>query len=155
MNKVLAFIRDNWQLVVIVVTILAATVGVKFTFERGPANSDPQIIVIIPDPDQPSVYGAAGAGLNRDFHPLIRVHLARAVMKRDGIGFGQAWIKCRKVTNEDIAGATIQAASETQTPVGKLGDGELLKKIIEWLQSPEGQAFIAALIKILLVLVAV
>ena len=155
MTKFFDWISDHWRLAVIIAAAVGTVAGVKFTIEKGPANSDPQIIVIIPDADTPPVFGTAGSGLNRDFHPLVRVHLARAVMERDKIGFAAAWVKCRKVSSDDIAGATIQAASETQTPVGKFGDGTILKAIIEWLQSPQGQAFIAALIKILLLLVAV
>jgi hypothetical protein len=41
------------------------------------------------------------------------------------------------------------------TPVsGKLGDGQLIQVIIDWLKSDEGKAFLSALFKILLGLLA-
>ena len=42
------------------------------------------------------------------------------------------------------------AMAESGTNASAIGDGTLIGLIIDWLKSPEGQAFIAALLKMLL-----
>lgn len=55
---------------------------------------------------------------------------------------------------DDLDDDTIQATYAATAGVAALGDGEILRKIIEWFSSEQGQAFIKALLDILLALLA-
>lgn len=138
----------HWKkLVPIAALVLGYFVGVKLTVRSGPPDSQPEIVIIIPgeDPAAPFVQAQRGGG-HPVFYNLARVHAARAYQAHKGGSFVSAWQKIRKISNADIDGASIQAG----IPVGELGDGTLLKKIIDWFSDPANQAKLKALIQFLL-----
>jgi hypothetical protein len=89
---------------------------------------------------------------NPVFYSLVRL-AARRQLRRQGYSLWQV--------NEMMAGAddglvdAAQLDAGVVIPIEGLGDGTILKAIIEFLQSEQGQALIAALVKMLLMLIAV
>lgn len=144
------WLKSNWKLIAVMITIVASAFGVVVRIETGPV-SKPEINIILPESEP--VFEASRSGFHRSFHPIIRAHLARAVAERDRCTFTEAWRKTAKLTSADYDGATIEAAAQTKTPVGQLGDGQLLQKILDWLKSPEGQAFLKLLITLLMAMI--
>lgn len=145
----MTWLKENWKFVATILTIALAFAGIKFTTRTDPNATQPEIIVVIPGGEDaaPPVVGAAGPrGFDRNFFPLARVHAARELAKRDGTGFVKAFSKIRKITDADIAAAAIQAG----VPVGELGDGTLLKRIVEWFMDPANQEKIKQLIEFLI-----
>jgi hypothetical protein len=84
------------------------------------------------------------------FHALTRLSL-RGELRRKG--FGPLKINgLIDAASDDVIDAAVDDASVSAT-VGAFGDGTVIQTIIDWLKSDAGQAFIAALLKIILALV--
>jgi hypothetical protein len=91
---------------------------------------------------------------------IVRIEMAKAIQKRDGIRFGPAMRKAAAVADdESINALTAEAETVAQTKVagatwGQLGDGSLIKQVfdavVKFLQSPQGQALIQALVQLLM-----
>lgn len=94
------------------------------------------------------------------FHPLLvataRRHAAAEYSATNGVGFFAALRKVRDIDGEDFDACCLQAEAVAAVKIpqvtygSSIGDGHIIQAIIDWLKSPEGQAFIAALIKIIL-----
>lgn len=155
MTAIKAWFASNWQFMATIITMVGLFFGFKFSVQPGPPNTLPEIIIVIPtsedsDPmflDAPAVEGVQRVG-NRA-RPLLRAKLAVALAKRDGIPVAEAFKKVMAVPKEQFDTAVATAAEQVPEVYGALGDGELLKKIIDFLNSPQGQA----LIRLLLMLV--
>ncbi len=142
--------KPLWALIVAGLTFLAAKYGILV-----PAPVNNNTVVVSPSDADPSFLATApkAGGFHPMVHPLIRAHLALAVEQRDGISFAEAWGKVRKVSRADLEDG-ITAASTKLGVFGQLGDGTLIQKIIDFLNSPQGQALIALLLKLLPLLLA-
>lgn len=139
----------HWKKLIPVATLLLGWfVGIKLTVKPGAPDSKPEIVIIIPaeDPTDPFFQAQARGGFHPFFYNLARVHAAQAYRKEKGGSFAAAWAKMRRIKNSDIDGAAIQA----EIPVGELGDGSILKKIVDWFTDPANQAKLKALIQFLL-----
>lgn len=101
------------------------------------------------------------------FHPFLktiaRQRAAREYAETNKIGILKALRAVRNVGDDEMNSFCAEAAMETGAIMpdvaveagglahfGAIGDGHILKAIMDWLKSPEGQAFISALIKLLL-----
>lgn len=138
------WVKDNWKFIVTIITIAAAFAGIKIT------QTDNGVVIVFPEEVAPVQAVQGPGGLNRNFYPIARTFAARELAKRERISFVQAFAKVRKVTDADIASAAVEAG----VPVGDLGDGTFLKKIVEWFQNPENIAKLMALIELILKLAA-
>lgn len=153
------FLATNWRLGLLLLTIVLAPFGVNFTAKPGPPGSKVEIQVIYPEDATPSFQMKAG-GSEFNIHPrlhfFLRAKLSGEVMKTNGCTFAEAWNLTRVLKPDDYAAAYGQAAKESKVEAaskyGQIGDGSILKAIMEWLQSPQGQAFLDAVMKILLAL---
>lgn len=101
----------------------------------------------------------------RRFHPLLtlraRDKAAEQIARDKGIGVLKARRLIRQLDDGEVEMAMMQATEECgYLPPGidtiqfALGDGSIIQAILDWLRSPEGQAFISALVKILIGLLA-
>jgi len=82
-------------------------------------------------------------------HPILtRVIRFRVAveLRKQGHTFDEAHELAGQLTDDMIHAGVEQ----TDGAVGAIGDGTILQKIIDFLSSPQGQALIALLIKILL-----
>jgi hypothetical protein len=103
----------------------------------------------------------------RQFRPVVTLVVRsglRDEFRKQGHGILSAFAKAREASGELIAEsiAETESAGVGQIPaeflqtvgnaegVGAIGDGQLWDMLVEWFKSPEGKAFFAALIKILL-----
>ncbi len=143
--------KPLWALFVAVLSALAVKYGVPITVPPSvntvivsPSDADPGFLATAP---------AKAGGFHPMVHPLIRAHLALAVEQRDGVSFAEAWGRVRKVSRADLEDG-ITAASTKLGVFGQLGDGTLIQKLIDFLNSPQGQALIALLLKLLPLLLA-
>lgn len=148
MKKVFDWLKANWQFVTIIAAIGGAAIGVKFTLKKDPNATQPEVIIVIPENDQPFVMGAADTprlGLLR-----LRVRAASALAKEQGWDGAAGWVKafrcCQKVTDEQIVGSAIQAGFNP--PVGAPGD--LIRQLIEWITDPANQEKIMRLIEFII-----
>lgn len=89
-------------------------------------------------------------------HPLLtfyaKVH-ARRKLAADGYSFRQINDAMSQVDTQAVEAAAFSAGPEVESAVGKLGDGTILQAIIDFLKSPQGQALIDALVKMLIALI--
>jgi hypothetical protein len=128
----------------------------------GPANvTYPQVAAqaapkFLPVPGASKVVGAdpkpVGAGERPGalFCVLVRAE-ARKAYRAQGFSFGESWRKAAELTDDVIAAAVPDAEKVAGVKVvGQLGDGSLLAALIEFLKSPQGQALIQALLKLLM-----
>lgn len=138
-----------------VISAIAAVVLAQFgiQFVLTPEN----VTVIIPiEGGSPAIVEAAGPGpvqgrlFDRYFYTLARVKAAEQLKRDQKIGFVEAYSKCRKVADTDIDAFALKAGI---TPSEGLGDGTLLKKIIDWFSNPENQAKLKALIEFIIAMV--
>lgn len=161
------FFKDHWlKLVPLVALVIGSIFGVQLIMQKGPAGSDPKIIVVIPEqstPAEPSFLGPANssvafaapqrAGLfDSRKHLLVRAHLAVHLHREKKISLEEAFARVRKISADELeVGMATAAASQADGSISKqLGDGTLIKQFFEWLKSPEGQQFLALLFKLLL-----
>ena len=81
------------------------------------------------------------------FHAFTRL-ATRAALRKQG--------KSRSEIADIIDYATddVIDAVASEGKVGAFGDGVVIKNILDWLGSPEGQAFIKMLIEIIMTLIA-
>jgi hypothetical protein len=104
------------------------------------------------------------------FHPFLKVRArqqaAAEYADAHKIGFLKALRKVREIDDEEMDACCMQAAgvagvelaavpfasATAAGAVGAIGDGHIIKAIIDWLKTPQGQAFIKALISIILAL---
>lgn len=144
--------RPLQMLIIAIVTYFATQRGIVI-----PPAPPTQINVVMPD--EPVFMAVAQQDrtiLHPRMHFFLRAKLAGGLMDKKGLSFADAWVKTRKLSADDYAGAMMQAAkvqgaeAQTQVPFGKLGDGTLLNSFLEWLKSPQGQAFIELLLKLLM-----
>lgn len=89
------------------------------------------------------------------FCAAVRSHL-RKEFRKQGMGFLESIKKANQVSDEMIAGLMpdaekVASASLGQdVKVGAIGDGKILDAIIAFFNSPQGQALMEALIKLLI-----
>lgn len=148
LTKVFGFVPEPlrkplWALLIATAAYVAARYGITIP----PANN----VIIVPEEGE-TFY--AGKAQGRDFHPrlrpLLRAKLAVALSERDNIPLREAFAKVMSVDRDKLDTAVATAAAQQQLDVyGALGDGELLKKIIDFLNSPQGQALIKLLLMLL------
>ena len=85
-------------------------------------------------------------------HPLLNLVIKRRVIVELHKTHGYTMAEARELAG-DLDDATIHAGMKqvegVAEAVGAIGDGTLLQKIIDFIQSPQGQALIALLIKLL------
>ncbi len=83
-------------------------------------------------------------------HPILnrltKLRVAAELRKTHGIGWDESRDLADSLTDDVIDSAVHQ----TEGAVGAIGDGTLLQKLLDFFASPQGQALIALLIKILL-----
>lgn len=137
-----------WALIFTVLAFYGAKLGLP-----APVNTTTTTnTVMIPDSD-PGFLAATPAGVGQNFHPrvgpLARAHLTLALAERDHLSFEDAYRKVRKISRDDFENG-ITAAATQQKVVGQLGDGQLLQKIIDFFNSPQGQALIKILLSLLM-----
>jgi len=93
------------------------------------------------------------------FHPFFVQRtklLARLGLRRKGCTSQQIEDVLNDYNHDTIiAAAAIENISIPvfDTEVGVIGDGTIWHKIVDWIKSPEGQALIAAIIKMLFILI--
>lgn len=76
----------------------------------------------------------------------------RAALRAKGYSRSEINSVIDAVDDDSIGVAMAETGNNT---VGAIGDGTILAAIIEWLKSPQGQAFIDALLKLLLGLLVI
>lgn len=82
---------------------------------------------------------------------LIRIRLQARRALRDR-GYRAATLhQAMALVDDELVN---DAAAEAEVPLTKLGDGTIINAIIEFLQSPEGQALMKALVEMLISLLA-
>lgn len=90
------------------------------------------------------------------FNAVIRSKL-RQEFRKQGLGLVESIRKANQATDDVIAGLVDDAEkiSGVQVVGTAIGDGKFLDAIFEWFKSPQGQAFLDALLKLLLGLLLV
>lgn len=90
------------------------------------------------------------------FCVAVRIELAKAFRKQ-GHGFLKARLMANQATDEVIASVVADAETLSGAKVvgTAIGDGKIIDAILDWLKTPQGQAFIDAILKLLLGLLAV
>ncbi len=81
-----------------------------------------------------------------------KVH-ARRKLSSEGYSFRQINDAMSQVDSQAITAAAMMAGPETEGEVGKFGDGTIIQAIMDFLKSPQGQALIDALVKMLIALI--
>lgn len=77
------------------------------------------------------------------FHEVTRLRVAAALRRQ-----GHSVLDARELSHS-LTAATIEAAVPPEA-VGAIGDGTILQKLIDFLNSPAGKALIDALIQLLI-----
>lgn len=149
----LAFLKKNWKWLATVVSVALASFGITFKMTSSPDISQPQIIIVIPDSQDPVFLGVDKSkdanGSHPVFNGIVRVKAAQAWSKEKRITFAQAL----KDVNEKVSNADIKRLSAAvQMPVDKIGDGTLLTNLLQWITDHQDQ--IAALVKLIMLLLA-
>jgi hypothetical protein len=104
---------------------------------------------------QPPVVEATAKKPGAAFCIAVRMELAKSFRKQ-----GHGFLKARQLANQasDEVIATLIADAETLSGVKvvgtAIGDGKIIDAIIDFFKSPQGQALIEALIKLILSLLA-
>jgi hypothetical protein len=86
---------------------------------------------------------------NGKHHPLRDAFIRRRVMLELVKTHGYSRDEAREMTAELDDGLIQTALNQTEGAMQAIGDGTLLQKLIDFIQSPQGQALIALLIKLL------
>lgn len=154
MQRIKDWLKKNtgtFKVLAAIAAIVLAQYGIQLVVT--PEN----VTVIIPlDGDEPAIVEGPGPRVvqgklfDRYFYTLARVKAAEQLKKDQRIGFVEAYSKCRKVADKDIDAFALKAGI---TPSEGLGDGTLLKKIIDWFSNPDNQAKLKALIEFILAMV--
>lgn len=86
-------------------------------------------------------------------HPVLNAFLRRRLVvelhKAHGMSIADARQMTADLDDEEIDSAVEQTEGAKEA-VGAIGDGSLLQKLIDFISSPQGQALIALLIKLIL-----
>ena len=88
------------------------------------------------------------------FYAMVRLR-TRATLRSQGYNPWQVNDLMDATEDDLIDVAAVQAQVTVPPTVGELGDGAILKAIIDFLKSEQGQALIKALITLLLSLIAI
>jgi len=91
----------------------------------------------------------AGSKIGSGFCALVRAEL-RKEYRKQGMTFSQAWKAAAEFDDETIRGAVSEAEKLSGKVVGQLGDGTLLKILLDFINSPTGQMILQLVIKLLL-----
>lgn len=92
-----------------------------------------------------------GGFLNHSRHGPLFDAFALAHAKKELIRRGVSPDDVERAIATIGGGRAVDAAFHTaKVPVGAIGDGTIIQAIVDWFKSPQGQALIAALIKVLL-----
>jgi hypothetical protein len=75
---------------------------------------------------------------------------ARHELRKQGKSFKEAWEISQQLTDEVIGAAVPDAKAISGVDLGQFGDGTILKILVDWIESPQGQQFFEALLQILL-----
>lgn len=88
-------------------------------------------------------------------HPLLtfyaKVH-ARRELSKQGYSFRQINDAMSQVDGQAVDAAAFSAGPDAEKAVGALGDGQIIQAILDFLKSPQGQALLDALVKMLIAL---
>lgn len=79
------------------------------------------------------------------FYAMARVH-ARRALREQGKSFSEI-NEAMNLTDNDLIDSV---ADDVPPMVGSIGDGKIIQAIIDFFKSPQGQAIIAALVKMIL-----
>jgi hypothetical protein len=103
------------------------------------------------------------AQFNSHAYPLARLHARQALVRQEGLVKGSramaGWdpdlvdVAAAQAASADPAVAAAMpalGAAEAAGTAGALGDGTIIQAILDFFKSPQGQAVIAALVKLLL-----
>ena len=93
----------------------------------------------------------ASSGRDPLFYRLVKMR-TRLALRRRGVSGLDAWAAVEDMDDETID--AVAAAGGPMATAAGLGDGKILDAILEFLRSEQGQALIAALVKLLLGLLA-
>lgn len=85
------------------------------------------------------------------FYAMARL-ACRRELRRQGYSFPQI-SEMMDAADDDVIDAA-EAAAGGSMPVAAIGDGKVLDAVLDFLRSEQGQALIAALVKLLLTLLA-
>jgi len=85
------------------------------------------------------------------FYRLVKMR-TRLALRRRGVSGLDAWAAVEDMDDETID--AVAAAGGPMATAAGIGDGKILDAILEFLRSEQGQALIAALVKLLLGLLA-
>lgn len=90
------------------------------------------------------------------FNAVVRMRL-RQEFRKQGLGVIESIRKANQATDEVISGLTDDAEKISGTKVvgTAIGDGKIIDAIVDFFKSPQGQAFLDALLKLLLGLLLV
>lgn len=152
MQTAKAWLKEHWKYISIAMPIIAIALkqfGILF------AVNDGNLTVVIPVDDGPAIVQSAdvkpvqGRFFSKYFYTLARVKAANQLSRDKSMSFVEAYDKVRKVPDADIEAAAKKAGIE---PAQGLGDGSVLKKIIDWFSDPDNQAKLKALIEFIMAL---
>ncbi len=151
MQRIKDWLKANWKSVSLasaIASMILAQFGIML--KATPEN----VTIVIPIDDEPTVLQGAAEGkivqgrlFNKYFYTLARVKAASQLARDKATTFVEAYEKIRKVPDAEIEVAAKKAGID---PAQGLGDGTLLKKIIDWFSDPENQAKLKALIEFII-----
>lgn len=102
---------------------------------------------------QPPAATPVEVGASKKLGPVacaaVRQHL-RETYRKQGLGLAERVKKANQATDDVINGLMADAEKVAGQRFGAIGDGTILKVIIDFLNSPAGKALIEALIQLLI-----
>lgn len=129
--------------------VVSALTAGYVTIRAAKPNEDPGIVIIIPTEDPQVSQGRDGVGPVRRM--VLQARVAAELAKKDKIPFTEAYAKVRTVGAEKFDACVSQAVVQQGVEGNVFGDGQgFLQRLVEWLKSPQGQAFIQLLLSLLL-----
>lgn len=132
MKSALEWIKSNKALVTLILTIVAGLSSGYVQVKKDPNATQPTVIIVVPEEGE-KVFG----GPVTERIGLLRVRIAAAteLAKAKNVDWVKAFRATQKVSNDEIIACAIKAGC----PVEDLGDGQLLKRIVEWFLDPANQ----------------
>ncbi len=160
MTAVLNFLKSNWQIAVLIFSIVGTVAGVKFTLQKGPADQPPEVIVVIPSEGEEPLISQSISAAERDRHPLLNIACRfagrRYARQHDGLKPAEGIALAQAVPVENIKA---QCAAEGINPFGVgyqlNARGEVVGgPIIDWLKVPGNLEKLITIIMMLIPLFA-
>jgi hypothetical protein len=134
MSKLLEWLKSNKALVTVILSIVAGFSSGYVKVTKDPNATQPTVIIVVPEENAGPV--AFGGPISDRLGLLkIRVHAATELAKAKNVDWVKAFRATQKVSADDIAACALKAGC----PVEDIGDGQFIKRIVEWFLDPANQ----------------